>query len=353
MPLAHRTVALYGRFSAGARARFAAAVTAAGGAVARDLTRRCDALVVGAQALPLLESGALARRLEQAHARAAAIFGERRFAAYLAGAAEAPASYPLAVALAQCGLSEADALALAAFDLLQLEGAQCSFADAQTLRAAGELAAAGRSLGQIVRALCELRDAAPGGRRRLVAAPGGAALAWEDGLSTLSGQGLLPLAGESPELEDLFEAAAAAEADGDFALAERLYARCARLDRKDPAAPYNQANALFALARFQEAALAYQQALARDPELAEARYNRAQALEALGRAGEAADELQAALASEPTYAEALFNLAQLRFAAGRLGEARALYERFLAAGPAPEWAAKARRALAYCAGAPR
>ena len=125
---------------------------------------------------------------------------------------------------------------------------------------------------------------------------------------------------------------------------------CARrADRSDAIAPYNYANIRLAQGAHDEAALAYQRALARDPRFIEARYNLAQALEAAGKIDAAEAELDRVLAADPSYADAVFNLAQLRMKAGEMAEAKALYERYLALDPPDDWAATARKAIAYCA----
>jgi tetratricopeptide (TPR) repeat protein len=354
MQLRDRRVALYGRFSPGERERLARAIEAAGGEVARDLTRRSDLLVVGALATPLIDTGALPARLGAARERAVPVLGERAFAAELAGETPPPATVPLATALAGTPVTPTDAEVLAAFDLIQLSGGACGFGDQTTIRTAGELIAAGRAVGEAVRVLARARDLAPRGRHRIVLTPGGeAALQWADGLTSLEGQGLLPLDEAHAGLEDLFEAAAVAEADGDLDEAARLYDACARADRSDPIAPYNHANIRLAQEAYGEAALAYQQALARDPKFAEARYNLAQALEQSGKLEAAAAELERLLAAEPGHADALFNLAQLRMQGGDAATAKALYERYLALGPPEDWAKTARQAIAYCAAALR
>lgn len=350
MDLRDRAIALYGRFSSRARERLQRAIRKAGGDVARDLTRRSDLLVIGALAAPLVDNGALAARLAAARERDVPVLGERSFAALLAGKPPRPAAtLPLATALAETPLGRADAEVLAAFDLIQLDGPACGFADAGVLRTAGELMAAGRSLGQAVAILTRARDLAPRGRHRIVLAPSGeAALQWADGLTSLEGQGLLPLDEDHASLDDLFEAAAVAEAEGDLEAAARLYDLCARADRADAIAPYNHGNIRLAQGAHPEAALAYQQALARDPRFAEARYNLAQALEGAGKDAAAAEELERLLAAEPGQADALFNLAQLRLKAGAAEAAKALFERYLALGPPEAWAKMARQAIRYC-----
>lgn len=350
MELEHRAFALYGRFSPGARDRLQHAIVRAGGSVSRDLTRRSDVLVVGALAATLIDSGALAARLRGAADRQLPVLAERVFAAELAGEpAEAKGTLPLATALPGTGLRRDDIEILAAFDLAHLTGEACRFRDMHVFRTAGDLLYKGRSLGEVVPILVRARDRSPMGRHKIVLTRTGVPiLQWDDGMTTLEGQGVLPLDEDHASVDDLFEAAALAGASDDLDEAARLYDLCTRADRKDAIAPYNLANIRLEQGRHDEAAIAYQQALARDPRFVEARYNLAKALEAAGKTDAAAVELDRVLGADPRHADALFNLAQLRMQAGELGPAKALYERYLALSPPEEWAATARKAIVYC-----
>jgi tetratricopeptide (TPR) repeat protein len=351
MELRDRALALYGRFSPGARDRFQQSIVSGGGSASRDLTRRSDALVVGARAATLIDSDALPARLRLAKARGLPIRGERAFTAELADEpVEAKATLALPTALAGTGLTGDDAELLAAFDLIHLAGDYCRFGDVKVFRTAGELLFQGSTLGEIVPILLRSRDASPRGRHQIVVTRGGdAALRWDDGLTTLEGQGFLPLGQDHATIDDLFEAASIAEANGDLDEAARLYDQCGRADKRDAIAPYNYGNIRMAQGAHGEAVMAYQRALARDAKLIEARYNLAQALEAAGKPDDASAELGLVLAADPTYADAIFNLARLRLKLGAMSEAKALYERYLALDPPDEWASTARKAIAYCA----
>lgn len=350
MDLLHRSVALYGRFSPGERERIRHEIEARGGAVARDLTRRSDMLVVGALATALIECGALQSRLATARARRIPIHGERRFIALLAEERDKhPPSLPLQTALGPSGLGRHDADLLAAFDLIQITDEHCRFGDAQTIRTAGELVGQGRSRDEVVRILERAREA-PTGRHRLVLTPSGSpALKWDDGFTTLKGQGLLPLDIPHAELDELFEQAEIAEACGDGEEAARLYETCAGADRSDAIAPYNLGNILLNGKKFEEAAAAYRRALARDPDFIEAHYNFALALEGGGKWRQAAVELAFVLTLDPAHQDAMFNLAQLYLKAGDVAEAKNHFERYLELAPPAEWAKTARKAIRYCA----
>jgi len=349
MDLEGRSVALYGRFSTGTRERLQREIAQRGGAVARDLTRRSDMLVVGALATALIDSGSLIKRLHAAIARKIPIMGERSFASSLRGEPAGETTFPLAAALARTSLTAEDALILAAFDLIALNGDNCRFADAGVIRTASELVGGRRSRADMVRILTRAHELAPTGRRKIVLTDSGdAALQWETGLTTLEGQGYLPFDVQHASVDDLFEQAELKEAGGDLDQAARLYEMCAAADRSDPIALFNLGNILLAQHKHGEASRAYQRALARDPDFIEARYNMALALEASDKLTQAKEELLRVLALEPTHPDAMFNLAQLFMKTGRIAEAREFYEHYLALDPPSEWAAKARRAITYC-----
>ena len=347
MDLFRRSVALYGRFSQGRREQLQREIIARSGFVARDLTRRSDLLVVGALATTLIDRGILVSRLEQARARGIPVFGERTFGRILED--DAPdATLPLATALTQSGLAESDATLLAAFDLVTIEGGKCCFADVAVMRTAADMLQRHKSRGDVVRILIRARDKAPIGRRKVVLGPTArGALQWESGLTTLEGQGFLPL-DDAPDVDEMFEMAELCEADGHLEEAARLYSLCTSADRSDPIAPYNLGNIFFSQANNDEAVLAYQVALARDPTLVEARYNLALALEAKGNVLRALEELRRALDIDPSYSDAMFNLAQLMLKSGDIAAAKPLFERYLASNPPAEWAATARKAITYC-----
>lgn len=349
MDLYRRSVALYGRFTPGQRERLLGEITQRGGTVVRDLTRRSDMLVVGAMATTLIDSGVLGMRLRTASSRNVPVFGERTFSTALAGKAADSATLPVATALAPTDLTFEDALLLAAFDLIVLQGENCRFADAAVIRAAAELIHQRGSRADVVRMLMRVRDKAPTGRRKVVLGPSGkGALQWDSGLTTLDGQGFLPLDNPQAGVDELFERAELAEAGGDHEDAAKLYETCAQADRGDPIAPYNLGNIRLALGDHAEAAVAYQRALARDADFAEARYNLALVYEATDKLGPAAEELERVLAIDPLYCDAMFNLAQLRMKEGDIATAKYHFERYLATNPPVEWAATARKAILYC-----
>ncbi|MEJ0065196.1 MAG: hypothetical protein WDM85_06905 [Caulobacteraceae bacterium] len=128
-------------------------------------------------------------------------------------------------------------------------------------RTAGNLLFKTRSMAEVVTIMTRARDRAPMGRHKVVLTRTGVPiLQWDDGQTTLEGQGVLPLDEDHASLDDLFEAASIAEANNELDKAARLYDLCGRADRRDPIAPYNLANIRLGQGRSDEAALAYQQA---------------------------------------------------------------------------------------------
>jgi tetratricopeptide (TPR) repeat protein len=204
-------------------------------------------------------------------------------------------------------------------------------------------------MGDCVRILVRARDLAPKGRRDVVIdANGRAALAWDDGVTTLEGQGFLPFDETSASVEDLFEAATLAEAEGDLKEAARLYDMSARADRKDAIALFNLGNVHLQAKAYDKAILAYARAVGRDPDFVEAHYNLAQACEAVRQYDRARAALVEVLARDARHADALFNLAQIELSGGDLAAAKARFEQYLAADPPSDWAEKARKAILYC-----
>lgn len=341
MDIAGRQIALYGRFLARPRAEIARAVEAAGGRIVKDLTRATECLVVGAGATNFVANGHLADRLSRARARGVPVLPEDRFLAALQGAEPPAPTLPVDQA---AFLPEPLLDLLNAFGLIHLADGCVRFADASVVKSAAQLLADNPDPLRLIAMLLRHREA-PVGRHRLVAgADGEPMLAWEDGLTTLDGQGLLDLDPAVP-LDDVFEAAMMAEAEGDLEAADRLYATCVRADRRDATAAFNRANVLMQMGDLAQAIIAYRQAIARDGDLAEAHYNLAVALERQADIEAARTHLQTALSIEPGYSDALFNLAQIQLNHGSKDEARRLFQRFLATAPSAYWTKKAEAGL--------
>ncbi|MFO1186113.1 MAG: tetratricopeptide repeat protein [Alphaproteobacteria bacterium] len=276
---------------------------------------------------------------------------EARLRAILSGEADdtEPLNVPVEITI-KGAFTLAEAEVIAAYDLVRIERGRCRFGDAATLRAAAELARAGKAMHEIVAILRSVRTIRPLGPHRIVVGPEGQpALEWAGGqVTTVAGQGYLALDAEAATPDELFAAAREAEEAGDLEGAIRLYELCARADTKDHAALFNLGNLLLAAGRTDRAKLAFQQAIARKPGFAEAHYNLAVALERSGRVDGAKVALSGALKIEPNFADAIFNLAQIEMKDGALDKARELYERYLRIAPPGPSLETARKAIRYC-----
>lgn len=327
MDLTAKSIALYGRFLIHGRKATAHAIAMVGGRIEKDLTRQSDILVIGQGANNLISSGWLSRRIEAASQREIPVYSENRFWSRLQSQTQHAPTYPIEK-LAHTLPGDALVL-LNALDLIALENQHCRFSDITIVREAETLLGDGHEIAEVIDILRRARDIAPKGRHRIGTGTGGqAVLNWEDGQTTLRGQGLLPLDENAP-LDEVFDAAMLADAEGDLHAADRLYRICVQADRKDAIAPYNLGNILARNRQHKEAILSYGRAIARRPDFAEAYFNRAVVSEAMNDFAKAESDLRNAIKIDRDYPDAIFNLGQLRLKAGDNKEATSLFRRFV------------------------
>ena len=335
-------VSLFGRFRLQRREDIARRIWEKGGQTVKDLTRATTLFVVGSGAQNLLPDGRLGRRLGEANTRGIPVVGEARLLGLLDGKSAPVASLPIARVAA---ISDDLANVLNAFDLITLENGHVAFADSDTIKNAERLEANNLSPVEILIAL-RRRTSAPRGRHQLGAnAHGQPVLEWDDGVTSLSGQGMLPL-DDSDTLDGLFEQGLEAELEGDLETAARIYETCALADKRDPISPYNLGNVRAAQGRLADARIAYERAIARDSNFAEALFNLAGIFESEGRTQEATERLREAINVDPDYPDPMFNLAQLALQTEDMKQAESYFRRYLdlVAGDGA-LAQKARKAL--------
>ena len=247
------------------------------------------------------------------------------------------------------GLPVAVCQSLTLFDLIHPVGDRFGYQDLATARQVAGLMRSKVRLAAIVDAGTALADR---GLRlsqvRLVDAPWGIAQQIGDRLARLDGQLTFVLEDEAVDAAECFAKAEACEQNGEFAEAERWYARAERVERNDPVLPFNRGNVLAAAGRPRDAQLAFKQALARDPSFAEAAFN-------LGKLYEAGREIEPALLyyaqaleAHAGYPEALFNLARLLTEVERYSEALPLWRSFVEAWPDDPDIGHARRLGLLC-----
>ena len=248
------------------------------------------------------------------------------------------------------GLEPAIVECLAWYDVLDPVAGQFGFRDLRAAREAKRLLGLGFGLDEIVEAALDLRRSGRGlFDTSLTEAPWGEILQEVAGrLGRLNGQYTLPLDEAYESVDEIFERAEECEACGDLAGAERLYRIALGIDRTDPVIPFNLGNILDALERPLEAALAYRQAIGRDPTFAEAWVNLAALEEVAGRTASSEAHLRRALEVQPNLTMALHNLAMALTRSERYEEAAQLWKRYLAQCPSPADTREAARLLLLC-----
>jgi hypothetical protein len=246
------------------------------------------------------------------------------------------------------GLSRPQLRTLSLYDVLSAGEGGFSYTDLVAARAIGRLFAAGAKFPKIIVAALALESRGMSlSAVRLAEAPWGELLqVFEGALAEIDGQLLLPLHGQDIDADAAFARAEASEREGDLNSARRWYDLAARLDENDAIIPFNLGNVLDELGRSREAEIAYRQAIARSPDLADAWFNLGVLQEKMGREDEALSSYQGAFAVEPAYADALHNAAVLLMRNRRFAAALPLIDQIIAASPAN--APEAKRLAHLC-----
>lgn len=219
---------------------------------------------------------------------------------------------------------------LALFDVLAPAEGRYSYADLATARAAGHLFATGVGFPRIVAAAHALERR---GERlssvRLAEAPWGELLQVLQGaLAEMDGQLLLPLEGASLDADGAFALAEESEQAGDLVSARRWYELAARLDSADAVIPFNLGNVLDELGLAREAEIAYRQAIARSPDMADVWFNLGVLQEKTGRERDALESYRQAIAIDAAYVDALHNAALLHMRRREFAAAIPLLDQF-------------------------
>jgi tetratricopeptide (TPR) repeat protein len=358
--LADRIVSVIGRFAKVPNAVVAAEMERRGAVLRRGLSRRTAILAIGRRSLAQLTDGRLAAKLAQADRIGARCLSENALLRALELLPAPPGAGAGAIRVddlpERVSLDPASVRVLALYDVIEPMDGACSFRDLIAAREAARLLAEGLGLAEIVRSADRLGGAGEGAeghplaRLKLVCdGSGQVARRIGDALAELDGQLRLALPhADNPSVDELFEAAEAAEQAGDLATAASLYRRCVHLDHHDPIAPFNLANVLREQGQIRPAGLFLELALAIDPGFADAWYNLALLKEAAGDKESARACLERAIAADPDYADPVYNLAKLEFETGRFAEASRLWQRYLALDPDSEWSRRARSGLVLC-----
>jgi tetratricopeptide (TPR) repeat protein len=342
-------VYVYGRLRGVTRRQLRALSEAAGLAPTSRATA-ADVIVVAHSAASRAVSDAGELRLPFSLKTAARLLSERGFRSMSGLTFSSPAGGPYSedqIAL-HAGLRQSQLQTLSLFDVLVPVDGRYAYADLVVSRAVGRLVSAGVKFPKIIAAALALDERGTSlSSVRLAEAPWGELMQVVAGaLADIDGQLMLPLDGDDIDADEAFARAEACEEEGDLSSARRWYELAARLDGADPVIPFNLGNVLDELGRPQEAEIAYRQALARSPGMADAWFNLGVLHENLGREDEALSSYERAFAIEPTYNDALHNAALLLMRRGRFAAALPLLEQIRVASPAD--AKEAKRLAHLC-----
>jgi tetratricopeptide (TPR) repeat protein len=251
-------------------------------------------------------------------------------------------------AAARAGLTAAQIRALALFDVLSPTDGLYSYRDLLVARSVGRLHSTGVKLGKIVAVAYALEQRGKSlSNVRLAAAPWGELLQQIAGtFSEIDGQLLLPISGEDIDADEAFVRAETSEREGDLERARRWYDLASKLDDKDGVIPFNLGNVLDSMGLPRDAEIAYRQAVARSPALADAWFNLGVLNEKTGNDEAALANYEKAFAVEPSYVDALHNAALLNMRQLRFERALALWTRIEAISDANS--EEARRLAQLC-----
>ncbi len=353
-----KTVVFLGRLGSMPQKLAKQEVERRGGCTLRSINPETDFVVVGHFAYRMLDGGRLQWKLDQAAVAGARCISENRFLV-LSGLRHAADDQERTLSLqtlaAQAGLDQATVTLLALFDVIEPNDDRCSFRDVVAAKEAARLISQGATLTEIVAGSLALQGNADELPQNLAqvhltrSEADGLVVKVGEKLAELDGQMKLSLTeGENPSLDQLFDAAEAAEDAGEFEKAERYYRQCVDIDKSDPSAPFNLANVARERGDPKEARAYFERALLLDPDYSEAWYNLADLAETEGDRRGAQTCLLKALAINPDFADALFNLARLYYRDGAFDDALPFFERYLELDATSEWSRSARDHLAVC-----
>ncbi|CAG1007341.1 hypothetical protein PHYC_03418 [Phycisphaerales bacterium] len=367
-------VTFTGRFATLTRAEAERLVDRAAGRVVSGVAPRATMLVVGMRGWPLIDSGRVTRKIEEAERVRASgkpirIVSETQFREMLGLDPPAKSETKALDAEQVCAALGIDRRTLERWEhcgLVRPHAGKYDFQDLVSLRTVAGLVAKSVSPVVIRKSLEALGGLLPGIDRPLaqlnilVSDKGELVAEVEEALLTQTGQlemrfdppavgdaaapfTLVP--GETRDSAGWIEAGIEHEAVGDLVEAESAYRRAAALAPDDPIPPFNLGNVLLAAGKLEAAAERFAQAAALDPRHAQAWFNLAHVQDELRDGRSAMRYLRRAIAVNPAFADAYFNLAELAERLGDKETAASAWDDYLRLDPASEWSALARRKL--------
>lgn len=166
-----------------------------------------------------------------------------------------------------------------------------------------------------------------------------------DGLSSASSAKGSPSSPDAPFGGTWFDAALSFEEAGWLDDAASAYQNALAIDGPSAELAFNLGNVLYRLGRKEESVQRFLQAVELEPAFIESWNNLANALFEIDRPEEAVRALRKALAVDPHYADAHYNLAEVLHHLGRNEEAARHWKAYLEEDPVSEWAEHVRDRL--------
>jgi len=158
------------------------------------------------------------------------------------------------------------------------------------------------------------------------------------------------IAPEEATADEWFALAIGCEDEGRLEEAAVAYQQAIALEPEDPVLHFNYGNVLHGLQRMTDALAEYQSAVRCDPTYVEAWNNLGSVLADCGDPEQAIQAFHQALQLVPHYADAHYNLAHTLTQMGRLETARHHWQKYVQLDPTSPWADEARRHLANMSG---
>lgn len=373
-------VAFTGRLASMSRREAEALVKECGGQCGASITRTTTLLIVGMDGWPLLADGRLSGKLQRAEVvrrqggkQRLRILSEEQFLELVGRKAPQDMHSKPMDAAHVCELVGVTPETLERWEMLGLVRStdnRYDFRDLVSLQTVAALVAQGASSRTIAQSVRTLSRVLPGTDRPLAQLK---LLAHEDSLvaevngSLMSPGGQLLMRFEPDEAEETpigslaifdetvadnqytaeqwHEIGSVREDAGEWEQAEVAYRNALAIQPLAAAVHFNLANVLLATNRRQAAEERYRVALEQDPGMAEAWFNLGDLLDEAGRGSEAIECLRHAVACNPQFADAHYNLAVCLEQAHLTEEATSHWREYVRLDPASEWATFARRKL--------
>lgn len=335
MSLEGTTVAIVGRLDLLPRSRLVRELQRRNARLGRHLSTRTSTLAIAHGAVTLLSGDRFSTLIDRADRYRTMVVSEHallRRLGLMPALTPEPRTMNLAELAVLAGLPIATARLLVLFDLIDVDQGNHGFRDLKAARDLARLFKRGAGLASTI-------ESALAWRRRFGFMHHLAEIGF--GGDPFPAQSALSFGDPGEDVDTLWAAAEAAEAEHDFMAAARAYRRFLSIVPGDAVCHFNLANALVELGQPEDARVHLLQALSIRPDFAEAWFNLSHIVE-----GDTSRRyLEQAVASDPNYVDAIHDLALAYTESGAYSRAIPLWEQYLVLDPNSAWSPTARHLL--------